>query len=173
MTEDSNRIIGDFLEINADIISKKAKSNLPEFINNFIYNRYKKRLKKSVYKLQNSNLLLDKSNLSEFFIYCYNNFPPNGSYKSVYKVLYNETSGKVQAIIKFESLQAIIDIEPDYDGFNISVKDKNIETGNYNNFSIHCDKLYSKLHLAKETLELINNRLVKDLTEFIMDNISR
>ena len=173
MTDDNSRIIGDFLEINSDIISNQAKSKLPKFISNIVYNRYRKKLKKAIIKLKNSNVVLTKDNLSEFFIYCYNNFPPNGSYKSIHKVLYNTTSGKVEGIIKFEALQAIIDIEDNYDGFTIAVKDKDLETGNYNNFSIHCNMLQSKTNIGKSTLELINKQLIEDISDFIMENVSR
>lgn len=173
MTNDTNRIIGDFLEINSDIISRQVKSKLPKFISNVVYNRYRKKLRKTVTKLQNSNMVLTKENLAEYFIYCYNNFPPKGSYRSVNKVLYNEDTNKVEAIIKFESKQAIIDIEDNYDGFTIGVKDKDIDTGNWNNFSIHCIKLESNMNIASEVLKEINKQLLDDICIFILSNIDR
>lgn len=176
MNIEENRLIGDFLEINADIISKKFKSKLPKFISNIYYNRYKKRLIKSLNKLKKSNLILNKENLYEFFIYCYNNFPPKGSYRSVNKIIYNDNNNdnlKIEGIIKIDNLEAIIDLEDDYDGFNISVKNKDLATGNYNNFSIHCIRLESNNIIAKEVLKIINKQLLEDIIIFITDNIDR
>ena len=173
MDTNTDRIIGDFLEINADIISKEFKSKLPKFISKIHYNKYKKRLIKSATNLKNSNMILTKENLEELFSYCYNNYPPNGSYRSINKVMYNQDTGKYEGIIKFDNITAIIDIEKNYDGFTIGVKEKNIESGEWNNFSIHCIRLDTKNNAALDTIKNINKQLLEDISNFILDIINK
>lgn len=82
----SERIIGSCLEINSDIIRMKfEESRLPRFFNNLRSNYYRKRLIKTVKKLQKANIALSRENIIELLSYVFSNFPPTGTYDIIRK----------------------------------------------------------------------------------------
>ena len=80
-----DRIIGDFLEVNASILEKRVKSKLPKFISKFIWNKDKKKLLQNIDTLRNSDYILTMENISELSLYVYNNFDDK-KYKSIFLV---------------------------------------------------------------------------------------
>lgn len=174
MTNDS-RIIGDFLEINADIIEHGANSKLPKFLINMRKKKYKNRLHKSILKLANSNLVLNKDNLAEYFVYLYNNYSPNGAFRSTFKVsVLGEDFERMEAVIKFEDIMAIIKInQEDQEGFEITARTNGLGNENSFGFSIRATKLSSGKPDVRPLIEQINKQLLQDMSEFLMDLIFR
>lgn len=169
--KNNNRIIGDFFEINADIVQREVTSKLPKFIKHRISYRDRKKLLKAAIKIKNSDHVLNSDNLSEFFIYLYNNFPPNGKYKSVYASKYDEDLNIIEAIILFDSCKAVITIDRSSTGFDIRITDKktNIFT---ESSAIHCDEL-SHNGSRSEVMKKINKRLKSDIADYIIEILQK
>lgn len=169
----SSRLIGECLEINADIVKERTNTKLPSFIADIISSYYRKRLLKSVKKLRNSHYILTSENLLEFFNYTFNNFPPYGTYKSVSmsKIFDNDNYNTIVALIKFEDYTVDITIYsniPDYFDINI-INDSQQGT---NKYFLHLNSLYSENNNIKDILNIINEKLLNDITDYIIDTIS-
>lgn len=168
--DDSGRIIGDFLEINADIVKRETMSKLPVFIKSIMSYNSRKKLLRAAIKLKGSDLILSTENLTELFIYVYNNFPPKGSYKSIYATKIDEDMKIIEAIIVFDTCKAIITIEKNVPGFDISISDKKSEDYTEGS-SIHCESLD---HISRsEILGKINKQLKSDMTDYIIEVVSK
>ena len=158
-----DRIIGSFLEINGDIILQENESKLPKFIKKIRSRYYRNKVIKSIKKLRNSNHILSKDNIEEFFSYTFNSFPPYGKYKSVVtsKIDNNTTEG----ILEFDNYKVIITIEKDEENFEIHINE--INEDRYDTYNLYLDKLYSESKSSREILYTINNRLLNDICDFI------
>lgn len=168
-----SRIIGDFLEINADILYMQQTSRYPKILAKIIAKWNHKKLVKTINKLRKNNIVLNKDNLFELFVYFYNNFPPNGKYKSVNKVVYineDENNRIVEAIIKFDNIIATLSIEGSVPMFEINILDKRKESNKQ--YSITLDKMYTTNKKTEEIVSAINTRLVDDLVSFLLSIIN-
>lgn len=178
----NDRLIGDFLEINADIIYQRQISKLPKLFSNMKAKYYHKKLIKRVNRLKKSNYILTRDNLSELFSYIYNNFPPYGSYKSILtSKINNEDATQVEGVILFGSTElksytniysykAVISIDNEINKMDVMV---NLQKGDdYENLFFEIDKLYSENNKTSEILEILNKQLLDDLTDYILSVIS-
>lgn len=175
MTNNS-RIIGDFLEINSDIIEHGANSKLPKFLVNIRKNKYKKRLKRTILKLAHSKMILDRGNLAEYFVYLYNNFSPNGNFKSTFKVsVAGEEFERMEAVVKFDDIMAIIKInQEDQEGFDITVRTNGLtDNGSSHGCSVRVTKLQSNKANVNDLLYSVNEQLLQDMSEFLLEFIFR
>lgn len=167
-TEQTSRIIGDFLEINADIVlyEQSSPNKFVKIIRHFIAKRNRNKLLNSLKKLRDSNHILDTDNLLELFIYIYNNFPPKGSYNSIKTVkILDEDGNKVEALVSFDNYSSLISIDKRESGFDIVIHE--LKEGNSNSCSIHCDKMYSDNPRTEDWLFIINGQLLNDMCDYI------
>lgn len=157
-----NRIIGEFLEINADIVLFQHESKLPGFIKKSWAQWKRNKLKKMVNKLRKSDHILTLENLAELFVYLYNNYPPNGSYECIKlcKVL-GDNSNQMEAIIKFADYNCVISIDKKDPEFDIAVK--RTSSDGSQGFKIKTDKLYCKNRLVFATQLKEINECLKDV----------
>ena len=88
MTSGTERIIGDFLEINADMIYQRDKSKLPKFLSRLRYKINNKKLIKRVEVFRNSDIYLSKDNIMELFNYLQNTF--ENDYDSIVKASFDK-----------------------------------------------------------------------------------
>lgn len=104
MNRESNRIIGDILEINSDIIRQRVESKSPKFITGIKERHYRHRLEKLIKRFNKDKLILDKTNIQELLVYLYT---------------YNESQYSVITNIKMSSqfgvdvIVADLTIDPD------------------------------------------------------------
>ena len=85
MNNYSNHIISDILEINQDIVNKRNESVKKHKIIGTIKDKYYRfRLDKSIKSMKKHNLMLDKMNLQDLFIYILTYY--DGKYKSIEKI---------------------------------------------------------------------------------------
>lgn len=166
--EDGTRLIGDFLEINADIVERRFKSKLPKLLADIQEKYSRNKLIKTAKKIRESDNTLNLYNLSELFIYTFNNFPPNGNYKSIMISKVVDEGNIIEAVIKFEDIVAIIDIDK-----KENIMDVNI-TQNNNTFFTRCGKLLK--HNKKDSkvdiiLKRINKELLNMITDYIIETL--
>ena len=164
-----DRIIGDFLEVNASMIEKREKSKFPKFIANIIWKNDKKKLLKNIDTLRNSNYYLTMQNISELSLYVYNNFDEK-QYKSIFLVKINEliTYDNMEMVLKFENITAIFDFNSNDNTFDIKIMElnENEERNNYN-FTLH------RLNVSNiPIIKRINDELKNVLCDYIYDIIS-
>lgn len=166
--EDSTRIIGDFLEINADIVERRFKSKLPKILANIEEKHSRNKLIKSAKKIQESNMILSIYNLSELFIYTFNNFPPNGKYKSIMISKVVNDSNNIEAVIKFEDIVSIINIDKKENTIDVNITQDN------NTFFTRCNGLlkHSKKGSRVDIILMrINKELLNTITDYIIETL--
>lgn len=173
MNQDINydRIIGDFLELHADINSMSSSDEYkryPGFIKNIIIKRYHKKMINTVKKLKNANQPLTKDNLIEYFTYLFNNYPPYGSYKSTTVV--KKLNEMIFATVRIDDMKVKFNIRLDEDSFNIVINVPNGE--NSKSYDTSLRKLYSENKKTTDMIDKINKTLISDMTDYILDNIS-
>lgn len=166
--EDSTRIIGDFLEINADIVERRFKSKLPKILANIEEKHSRNKLIKTAKKIQESNMILSIYNLSELFIYTFNNFPPNGKYKSIMISKVVNDSNNIEAVIKFEDIVSIINIDKKENTIDVNITQDN------NTFFTRCNGLlkHSKKGSRVDIILMrINKELLNTITDYIIETL--
>ena len=165
----NNRIIGDFLEVNASMVEKREKSKFPKFISNYIWNNDKKKLLKNIETLRGSNYILNMQNIAELSLYVYNNFDDH-KYKSIFMVKIDKliTYDNMEMVMKFDNITAIFDFNNEEGTFDIKIMET-LDNGNRNNFNFTLHALSNK---NIDVLERINNELKNVLCNYIYDIIS-
>jgi hypothetical protein len=150
----TNRIIGDFLELNASMIEKREKSKLPKFIARYIWKRDVKKLLNEVENLRNSGYIMNIGNISELMIYIFNNFDDK-SYKSIKKIKTIDaiTYSTMEMVMKFDNITAIFDYDNKSDTFELKILTK--------------DELDQKI-----TYEYTLHRMVKEKTNEVLYKIN-
>ena len=169
---ETERIIGDSLEIYSDLIKDKndESNKKPKFIKNIIFKRYHKKLVKIVKKMYNANKPLTRANLAEYFTYIFNNYPPYGTFKHVSVVKMLQSS--IVAVFKLDNIKAKFIIREDEKTFNLVLAITNPNTEVVSNYDINLETLYSDDTKFKDKLESINNSIHKDIADYILDAIS-
>ena len=172
-TKTTSRIIGDCLEINADIVSYRFNSKLPIFIKRFIVNRKYQRIINFLKKFHKSEYVLTIENLSEFFIYVFNNYPPYGNYRSVEAVTSKTVEfGKQQleTKISFDNIICWILIEEEKETFDINIREIGKDESR-TGCSISTNKLYSSNPNIQPLLHKVNEELRNNIYHYILDII--
>ena len=163
------RIIGDFFEINADILQKELNSKYPKFISKFIANRERNKLLRVVQKLRNSNHILNSSNLVEYISYIQNNLSESNSYKSVFFAKVNEELDLAEAIIKFEDVKVLISISLKEQTLDIAIE--YVLDNTIKKYNIRCESLNRNDEIGP-FIKIINIVLLNDISDFITEYIS-
>ena len=162
----NNRIIGDFLEVNASILEKREKSKFPKFISRFIWKNDIKKLLKEVEKFRNSGYILSMENISELMIYIFNNFDDK-CYKSIIKIktINAVTYDTMEMVMKFDNITAIFDYDGSLPTFELKVltKDEQDQKITYE-FTLH--------RLVKEKSNTILYKINEELRNIICDYIN-
>lgn len=172
MDNNTDRIIGDFCEINGDLVYLRNTSIEPKFISNYKYRKNHKRLIKSVEKLRNSKHILTKNNLIELFAYCYNSYPPYGQYKSIKlsKIL-DEDANNYESVVQFDNFVAIFNLSKKTTNFEIHLTIDN-DDDTKDSFTVELKELKTNNQKFINYIEIINSKLLSDMCDFIIDILS-
>lgn len=164
-----NRIIGDFFEINANIVKQEADSKLPSFLSKLRANFFRRKLLKSLYKLEKSNYVLNAENISELFTYIFNNYPPKGNYNSIAfsKVMERNGNVEIEGIVRFDKISCIINLSTEKSTFEISISSID-KDGERHQFNLFLDKLYTdeKNTYYNDIVYQINKDLLKEIVNY-------
>ena len=162
MTDDI-RIIGDFMEINADLVAELYRSKAPKFIKKWKMKRVHKRLYSDIEKLRNSGYILNAYNLIEYFSFMYSRFYKE-PHQSIEKCIINTDESLYEAMIQFDGIDAIISIDKDVlPKFEIRVRNSS------RSFSTQITRLYSENDKKNDILKIINDRLLNDICDYILE----
>lgn len=164
-----DRIIGDFLEINAEILSMQTMSKGLPFISKIRASILRSKLLKRVEKLRNSGLVLNADNLIEYFAYINNRFYPETHFGSVTKCVIDNNI--YEALLEFKNQNAIITIDThELPKFNVKAR---IILSDYvtRGIDIQTDRLSSDNLNRNTTLISINEVLLNDICDFIVMSI--
>lgn len=169
----NDRIIGDIIELNAEIVSKRINSKFPSLISNYIANRDRRKLLKIIDKFGKSDYILNKNNLFEFFIYIYNNFE-GSSYGCIKKVAYmvNKNISTIYADITIENVDFNITLSSDSNDIFIHCCIK-YYTGLRESFSVQLDKLITNKDKLDEVIYKLNKQLLLNLSKYSESCISK
>ena len=171
---DTSRIIGDYLEVNADIVTFRFRSKYPRFIKRILVNQKYKKMLNSLEKFRNSEYVLNVNNLYEFFIYIFNNYPPYGNYHSIDSIVIKPIElGKkqIEAKVSFDKIVSWITIEEEGTSFEIIAKELN-KSEEQTGINISLQAMQSKSHGANQLLQKINKQLKEEIYQYIFDIIS-
>lgn len=174
--KDEKRIIGEFMEISADILQNQLNSKLPAFLAKIISKHQRKKLIKSCKKFRNSNYILDKYNISELIYYVYNNYPPKGEYGSIcFAKIDPETTDRVECVVmhgdKERIVKAIITIDLKLPTFELTIYDEYDDKNN--NYYIEVEKLSTPGKKTEEPVVYINNILRNTMCDYINGIITK
>lgn len=180
MNKDSNRFIGDILEINSDIINQRIESKSPKFITNIKEKIYRRKLDKIIKNIKKQKLILNKFNIQELLYYLY-------TYNKRYNII---QSIKVSNISDYNIITSELLIEPESSFkdikyvIDVSSREKNMtifiimhsENGTVITNTIRVDSLYynndseTNINFALKTL---NNSLLDILEKFLLEYLER
>jgi hypothetical protein len=168
-----DRLIGDVIEVNGDIVAQEYNSKLPKPIKKIYYNRYRKKLLKSIDKLVSSNHILTTDNLIEFFTVTFNNFPPDGRFNSIIRSVRDDVLNHcIEAVIKFDEYEYLITIDRlDYPNFRLICR-RHIDEYTTDGINITTNKLFSANPKKSDYLEKINRQILKEIGEYLRSNVA-
>ena len=173
----TNRIIGDYLEVNSYIVSQQFYSKLPKFMSRYRANKQRKRLLESLSKFRRSGYILEWDNLIELFTYIYNNFDQDHSYKNITKVELMEDS--LEALIEFDNYHALIffdrlsnNVDSDTD-IKFNLKMKYITNVKTDGVDIYLSTLYTTHRKAYNYVKQLNDLLVNYTCDYIEDILKK
>lgn len=168
----TERIIGDCMEINAEIVEQRFTSKLPKFIARIREKYYRDKLIKIITKLKVANKPLTSNNLFEFFIYLYNNYPPKGSYKDIGYSVIIESSNRLIAKITGEKWDGQIKIDlSDLTKFELYLtvyKEVNLNTYNFT-----LKELTVSLEEVSDYVSEMNTIILNNMSDYIIEYLSR
>ena len=167
--ENDTRLIGNFIEINADILAEQINSKHPKFIASIIANRNRKRLLKLANKLSKKDIILDRSNLAEFFTYIHNHY--EGKYGIIRNIIIsgNEYDYEISAtVIIDDDIRYIINIDQQKEMQIVCYTSYKTSNGGFNTFKT---RLYSERPEYREYIELLNKGLREELFRYIHEAI--
>ena len=174
----TERIIGDFLEINADMIYQRDRSRLPKFLSRLRYQVNNKKLLKRVEVFRNSDIYLSKENIIELLNYLQNTFDDihhNNIVKASFNndttiTIYSFDNYIIDASVTFDhdNFLGVINIEPPNNKFmeiRIRYYDDNEKIINNYNYSIQ--KFDNRFVL--ERINFILRNFIADYIKSILD----
>ena len=179
INQSMNRIIGDFMEINSDIVVQQFNSKLPKFISKWLATNKRKKLLKTLDKFRNSDYILVWNNIVELLIFVYNNFEPEHKYKVVENVTL--MNNKLEAFIKFDNYQCLIYFEDlpidhldttDQDiWFNLKMHE--ISSRGQEGMDIQLSSLKGSAKRTQELLGELNYVLKNTICDYIEETIQK
>ena len=153
----------------------RINSKLPSFISKFIENRRRDRLIKIVKKLKKANAPLSRTNLIELFTYIFNNFSPDGEYKSIkgikHIVIDESIESWVAMIAVNDEFTAIIKIKMSDSGFSVELKIPDGSGFMTRDISDISFLLAGDIEID-QYLEKLNLTLISVMADYILDNLS-
>lgn len=171
--DNNDRIIGNCLEINGDIIRMRFNNDkFPKFIFSRIkekYYRYK--LIKSVKKLSKANIPLNKNNLIELFAYMHSNFPPYGNYQNIIQVMHVDKNDIDiwKCIIKYsDNMLFTIDIDNKEELFTVVLTVNNPDKNERVNRTVYLKHLATSKEEMKDYIKNLNNIMIKIIMDYIL-----
>jgi len=171
MPKKIERLIGDFLELNAYIVQEEFNSKFPKFIAKIKSKKQRKRLLNNVEKIRNSGVVLNVDNLMEYFSYLVSNYYPETEFGAIIRCRVDEYSGLYEAVLSVEKQTAIITIDKAaYPKFNVSsriITDNNTSEG----INVQTEELQSDKYKKNKILSRINEILLNDICDFILEKI--
>mgnify|MGYP004507037313 CR=1 FL=1 len=164
----NKRLIGNFLEINGDIVKLETESR-KNFINKIKFKRMRKKLIDHTKRIKKLNLVLTKDNLNELFYFIWNNYPPNGEFKEIKSTKINHEEDYIESKIEYEDYQIIITIYQDEDDIEFQIRSSNQEDDKKNiNIS---RKDVSDDGEFKSIFETLNSKLLELISDYILEII--
>lgn len=174
-----NRIIGDFLEINSNILEYQmsGKNFLDKFYKKIKSKRYRKKLLNAAKKLKSSNYYLNIHNVAELFYTTFNNYPPKGNFGHVFYSKINDESNLINGIIQYESdnniknLQAIFVINLEENKMEITIKEYSFNEEH--NYYIELVEMKTDNKQTKYIIEIINALMLETISDYIEEVITK
>ena len=171
---DKNRIIGDFLEINAEISYNEstAKGFFKKLFLKRKSKKYRKRLIELLQDFVNSDYILTRDNLYEAFVYFYDSkdiYTPK--YLKVYKPdnKDDDMSSRIEGLINYKHTLCLIHLDSDRNDFDLNVK-YNDPIGEMSKIAVTRSELKNDFILSIE-VAAINKYLKAEIADFIMSQM--
>lgn len=164
------RLIGDCLEINADIIDTRFHSKLPKFIANLRAKYYMNKLIKTAEKIAAANTPLDKENIQELAMYLFNNYKPHGEYKRISYTKFMNSGYYIMKLDVAKDFTSIFTIPETGDRFTLNIRAANND-GGFEGYELELKTLATEKDDIKDKLLLINQALVQTISEYVIDTV--
>jgi hypothetical protein len=171
---DMNRIIGDFLEINAEISYNESitKGFFKKLSMKSKCKKQRKRLVELLEDFVRSDYILTRDNIYEAFVYFYDSkdiYTPK--YLKVFKPDNKEDdmSSRIEGLINYKHLMCLIHLDSDRNDFDLNVK-YNDPIGELSKISVTRTELKNDFILSAEVAD-INKYLKAEIGDFILSQI--
>jgi hypothetical protein len=171
--DDKDRIIGDFMECNANITYYECTSEVPKFIRKIIVKNQRKKLVKSLNKFVSSDYILTRNNLYEAFVFFYNDresYTPENI--KIYKSEENEDN-RIECLITLTDIICLIHIDDNSEKFDIALEYHDKETDKISKLTAQREVLDNANGPLQEQVSMINTYLKASIGDFILWQIER
>lgn len=169
----SDRIIGDLLEINAEINEDIFTSNAPGFIKFFMKKYYTLKMLRIVKKIEVGNVPLNKKNLIELAEYIHNNYQPDCRFLTIKHVRYFEPSDSYVMRLEFGNTIVVFNIHdannPRIESFTCKITPDN----SGKSYEVELKEMITDNPDIKATVITANSELYKVITEYILTIIGK
>lgn len=171
--DDKDRIIGDFMECNANITYYECTSKVPKFIKKIIVNNQRKKLVNSLNKFVSSDYILTRNNLYETFIFFFNEREAyNPENIKVFKSN-EEDDNRIECLITLEDIKCLIHIDDNSEKFDIALEYHDKETDKISKLNVQREVLDNGKGPLQEQVSKINTYLKASIGDFILWQIER
>lgn len=169
---DATRIIGDFLEVNADISYNEATGKGLKFIKKWRANKQRKKLVDMVTEFVKSPYILNRDNLYEAFVYFFNNrdiYTPK--YLKVFKADEDKMENdRYEGVVSMDKINCLIHLESNKNTVDI-VLQYNDPKGEFSKISITRDKLEDFSSPLSDKIQFVNTYLKAEIGDYIVKQI--
>lgn len=166
----NNTIISDFLELNRQISFYGQDKKRFKFYYNFKRRIYRKRLISKVSKIDAINTPLHKDSIFELASYVYANYMPDGSYKSIDKVLYYPTSQMYDIFVTINNVDYEIDVTNIASKMHLTLTIHNGPQSDI--YEINSNTLETANKTLKSYVEVLNQELVNVISMYVLDTLN-
>lgn len=172
--DDKNRIIGDFMECNANIIYYECTSEVPKFIRKIIVKNQRKKLVKSLNKFVSSDYILTRNNLYEAFMFFFNEreaYTPENI--KIFKSEDDNDYNSIECLITLKEIKCLIHIDDNNKKFDIALEYHDENTDKISKLNVQRDVLDNTNGPLNEQVSMVNAYLRASIGDFILWQIER
>lgn len=172
---DQNRIIGDFLELNAEIAyNENTAKGIKKLFVKGKSKKYRKRIIQLLDEFVKSDYILNRDNLYEAFIYFYDS-------KDIYKPKYlqvfkpdnkdDDMSSRIEGLINYNETLCLIHLDSEREDFDLNARHNAPPNGEFVKIAVSRTELKNDVILHDE-ISQINTYLKAEIADYIIAQIN-
>lgn len=162
--QNSSRIIGDFLEINTDIVKTESELNHISFFKKRKCKKLRNQLIETAKQIPKLNRSLKKENVYELINYIWSNFAPSGAFGSI-QTSFREGKDLI-AVMLFDDCRVVITLYANYPNMEFDIHSWSDESKKH--LVIERDNVTDFSNGNQSIMKKINQQLLKEISNYII-----